>query len=116
MNFDKVIKEASAEVVGAGSTEKLITRVGSKEMSGSDVRSYSPNTYKVILKAVNYAKKVLGFDISTAKQPADVTIKSNGDVIVVDDKTGKQQRVSLKDLGLDANTLKAVQSELASAK
>ncbi|MFW6226353.1 MAG: hypothetical protein ACOC3V_05300 [bacterium] len=114
MKFQKILKEASAEVYGQGTNERFIVNLGNRTIEPADLRSLAPNSYKVIMKAISYAKSKLGLDLSANKLPADVNIKSDGSVIITDDKSQQSKRVDPIQLGLKPEVINALKKELAS--
>lgn len=110
MKFDKVIKEADAEVYGSGTQERVIVRIGNQKTDLGSLRNDAPMTHSAIIKAINYAKKQ-GFDISANKAPADIVIMGNGSIKITDDVSGKVIQPSLSDLGFTPQQIGTIKAE-----
>lgn len=112
MEFKKAILEASAEIYGQGTQERVSVKIGDTNKDLGELRSSAPFTHSAIIKSANYAKKQ-GFDMSADKVPADITIMGDGNVILVDDKSGKKIKVTLKQLGYTPAQIGKIQAEIA---
>ena len=111
MKFNKVLKEAAAEVTDSGYDERVNISLGNQEMDHRELREKAPVSYKVIMAAIKYAKSILKIDLSPNNTPADITLKASGNLIITPDG-GKPIPVELSKLNLSNDLLNSIKVEL----
>lgn len=111
MKFNKVIKEASAEIYGDGTQERVTIKIGNRNIEFGELRRIAPNSYSAIIKATSYAKKQ-GFNMTLNKAPADIIIMGDSSVKITDDATGKVLQPTLVDLGFTSQQIVAIKKEI----